>query len=49
MAGPSNNPPMGQGDLEAEIPLDNDYVKASSLSFRTSSETILCLKQKLYS
>jgi hypothetical protein len=25
---------MGQGDFEAEIPLDNYYPKTSSLSFR---------------
>jgi hypothetical protein len=29
---------VDQGDLEAEIPVDNDYPKTSSLSFRTSND-----------
>jgi hypothetical protein len=41
---------MGQGDLEAEIPLDDDYPKTSSLSFRTSDDKQFSAKrQKLYS
>jgi hypothetical protein len=38
---------VGQGDLEAEIPLDNDYLMTISLSFRTSDENFL-LKGKSF-
>jgi hypothetical protein len=34
--------PVGQRDLETEIPLDNDSPKSSSLSFRTSDDKQFC-------